>query len=186
MQKQETDRFKALDLLKSLDTGSTKALVREFKRIDIDGNGTLSRAELFVFFKKGLMYKPSSAELDEIFKIVDTDGDGSVSLVEFLKLFGKSSEEAKSIAAEVTSPRRAPRVPLPKLPLIRRKFGEAGKTPTPKPSQQRHQNRHDERHEVDSHEVALLSMPVPTPHDDRTSGSSKPTDGDQFNMDDLL
>jgi hypothetical protein len=186
MQKQETDRFKALDLLKSLDTGSTKALVREFKRIDIDGNGTLSRAELFVFFKKGLMYKPSSAELDEIFKIVDTDGDGSVSLVEFLKLFGKSGEEAKSIAAEVTSPRRAPRVPLPKLPLIRRKFGEAGKTPAPKPSQQRHQNRHDERHEVDSHEVALLSMPVPTPHDDRTSGSSKPTDGDQFNMDDLL
>uniref|UniRef100_A0A7S1QQT3 EF-hand domain-containing protein n=1 Tax=Neobodo designis TaxID=312471 RepID=A0A7S1QQT3_NEODS len=122
--KQEEDAHHALYLLKSLDSTTTSSLVREFKRIDIDGNGELDRKELFVFFKKVLMYKPSSAELDVIFEQADIDGDGTISLVEFLKLFG--TENAEELVQQINSPRRQRRVPVPpvKLPMIRRKSAD--------------------------------------------------------------
>jgi hypothetical protein len=123
LQKEEDNKFHALYLLRSLDMSTTKGLVREFKRIDINGDGELSRQEMFLFMKKVLMYKPSAAELDEIFKVGDIDGDGTISFVEFLKLFGcTNTDEALALMESVKNPRRAARVPIPTLPImIRRK-----------------------------------------------------------------
>jgi hypothetical protein len=71
-------------LLRSLDVGDIQHLIREFSRIDADGSGSLSRRELFIFFKKGLCYDITPKELDDLFSAIDADGDGSISLREFL------------------------------------------------------------------------------------------------------
>jgi Ca2+-binding EF-hand superfamily protein len=93
------DKSKALFILKTLDDGDTKHLIREFRRIDVDGNGELDRQEFLMFFKKALCYKPSPIEIDEIFRVADLDGSGTISLEEFLCIF---NPEAISQVGQVT------------------------------------------------------------------------------------
>jgi hypothetical protein len=88
----QIDKCKALYILKTLDDGDLNHLMKEFRRIDEDGNGQLDRAEFLKFFTKALCYKPTSAEIDEIFRVADLDNDGTVSMDEFLCLFNTSGQ----------------------------------------------------------------------------------------------
>ena len=81
---QAMQQAKALYLLQSLDVSDLHHLVREFHRIDADGNGTLDRRELAIFFKKGLCHDITKKELDDLFSAMDVNGDGVISLEEFL------------------------------------------------------------------------------------------------------
>lgn len=83
----DVDKAKALHVLRTLDVGDIQHLVKEFRRIDGDGNGTLDMKELGIFFRKALCYKISIEELKQIFMAMDLDGDGTISVDEFLAVF---------------------------------------------------------------------------------------------------
>eukprot|EP00760_Papus_ankaliazontas_P020328 PhM_4_TR18414/c0_g1_i1/m.24671 len=79
---------RALMILRSLGKQDLLKLAEEFDRIDHDGNGSLSRSELQLFFRSALCYNPSKAEIDRIFDLADTDKSGTISMCEFMALFG--------------------------------------------------------------------------------------------------
>jgi hypothetical protein len=83
----EVDKAKALHVLRTLDVGDLQHLVKEFRRIDEDGNGSLDMKELGIFFRKALCYKITMVELKQIFEAMDIDGDGTISVDEFLAVF---------------------------------------------------------------------------------------------------
>jgi len=65
-----------------------KSLGLQFRLLDSDGGGSLSRAELELGldkFMRGFGVHLSKAEIDELFKLFDVDGSGSVTYDEFLK-----------------------------------------------------------------------------------------------------
>lgn len=110
----QAQRNTAMVLLKSLDKGDIKSLVKEFNRIDTDHSGQLDRKEFTVFFKKALLYNITPQELNEIFSVADLDGDQSISLHEFLLLFNKDAEKVlqempgmKGLRAQVDTNRAA-------------------------------------------------------------------------------
>ncbi|CUG69457.1 tetraspannin, putative [Bodo saltans] len=83
----DVDKAKALHVLRTLDVGDLQHLVKEFRRIDEDGNGSLDMKELGIFFRKALCYKITMVELKQIFEAMDIDGDGTISVDEFLAVF---------------------------------------------------------------------------------------------------
>jgi hypothetical protein len=76
--------------------------MREFRRIDADGNGTLSKVELGLFFRKALCYKITVQELNTLFGVLDLDGDGTISLDEFMSLFCRCPLPKKKVGAGKT------------------------------------------------------------------------------------
>jgi len=67
---------------------SLKSLGLQFRLLDNDGGGTLSRAELELGldkFMRGFGVHLSKAEIDELFKLFDVDNSGTITYDEFLK-----------------------------------------------------------------------------------------------------
>jgi Ca2+-binding EF-hand superfamily protein len=67
---------------------SLKSLGLQFRLLDSDGGGTLSRSELELGldkFMRGFGVHLSKAEIDELFKLFDVDGSGTITYDEFLK-----------------------------------------------------------------------------------------------------
>eukprot|EP00026_Physarum_polycephalum_P009992 Phypoly_transcript_10135.p1 GENE.Phypoly_transcript_10135~~Phypoly_transcript_10135.p1 ORF type:complete len:390 (+),score=44.44 Phypoly_transcript_10135:133-1302(+) len=67
---------------------SLKSLGLQFRLLDSDGGGSLSRSELELGldkFMRGFGVHLSKAEIDELFKLFDVDNSGTVSYDEFLK-----------------------------------------------------------------------------------------------------
>jgi len=67
---------------------SLKSLGLQFRLLDSDGGGTLSRAELELGldkFMRGFGVHLAKAEIDELFKLFDVDGSGTITYDEFLK-----------------------------------------------------------------------------------------------------
>jgi len=67
---------------------SLKSLGLQFRLLDSDGGGSLSRVELELGldkFMRGFGVHLSKAEIDELFKLFDVDSSGSVTYDEFLK-----------------------------------------------------------------------------------------------------
>jgi len=67
---------------------SLKSLGLQFRLLDSDGGGTLSRAELELGldkFMRGFGVHLSKAEIDELFKLFDVDNSGTITYDEFLK-----------------------------------------------------------------------------------------------------
>jgi hypothetical protein len=98
--------IKALVLLQSLDHRDKHNLMIEFKKIDRDKSGTLSKKELRQFLHSALCYNASPEEIDRIYKIADCDGDGQLSMAEFFGLFTLSGSGAKLDAPLMTNERQ--------------------------------------------------------------------------------
>jgi len=67
---------------------SLKSLGLQFRLLDSDGGGSLSRSEMELGldkFMRGFGVHLSKAEIDELFKLFDVDNSGSVTYDEFLK-----------------------------------------------------------------------------------------------------
>ena len=92
------NRHKALYILKSLDNNDTTNLIREFKRMDVNGDEVLSRSEMALFFKRAMCYNPSREEIECIFELADVDNSGGISLQEFLAIFGRQAPMSKETA----------------------------------------------------------------------------------------
>lgn len=90
---QPVDKFASMFLLRSLDKGNRAQLITEFKRIDVDNSGELSRGELGMFIYRALGHKPHPQEIEEVFAVADLDKNGKISLREFLLLFGWTMDE---------------------------------------------------------------------------------------------
>ena len=118
-------------LLKTLDKRDRHSLIREFKRIDRDGNGELTRGELAFFINGALKHKPSKAEVDKIFSVAYLDNNGTISLREFLMIFGWESGDIDNVN------RPTPKAgPLQKMASFARRSGKEappGYKPGPPP-----------------------------------------------------
>eukprot|EP00760_Papus_ankaliazontas_P003550 PhM_4_TR11622/c1_g1_i8/m.29084 len=112
---------RALCVLRTLDTGDTAKLLREFNRIDVDSSGTLDKKEFYTFFHKALCYRPTQEEIDVIFRLADTSNDGEIGVNEFLAIFSqpKKSQQKEGSAVSAVSPYAAPPMPTMQSPLLR-------------------------------------------------------------------
>merc|ERR1719312_1703067 len=70
--------------------GSEKQVMEGFKRIDANGDGAISKAEL----KNGI--RLSDQELEVVFALGDIDQDGEISLSEFVRLMCPAAESGLS------------------------------------------------------------------------------------------
>lgn len=68
-------------------------LAAEFKRIDKDNGGTISKEELWDFISTGKAGELSESDFDALFASIDLDKNGSVDFMEFISFFGKCQDD---------------------------------------------------------------------------------------------
>jgi Ca2+-binding EF-hand superfamily protein len=72
-------------------------LAAEFKRIDTDNGGTISREELWEFISSGKAGDLSESDFNSLFSAIDLYKSGSVDFMEFAAFFGKCSEDFERV-----------------------------------------------------------------------------------------
>jgi hypothetical protein len=72
-------------------------LAAEFKRIDTDNDGTISREELWEFISSGKAGELTESDFNALFSAVDLDNSGSVDFMEFAAFFGKCSGDFERV-----------------------------------------------------------------------------------------
>ena len=91
--------MRALSLIQKLMGRADGAEI--FAEFDTDGDGSISREELRLGFKK-LGEELSESDLDAIMTLVDADGDGSMNYAEFVQT-GKMTNEVASLRQSMMS-----------------------------------------------------------------------------------
>lgn len=92
---EKDDPVLALMILQQLSGNEATKMLREFKRIDTSGDGELSPAEVFTFFKKTIPVRVNMEQIEYLFSIADKDNSGTISVGEFMALFTTGEEVAK-------------------------------------------------------------------------------------------
>ena len=83
------DEFKVLMQMQMTDTDQTENLTSAFKVFDVDGSGSITKAELHKIMTT-LGEPLTDAEVDEMMKGADKDGSGTIEYKEFVNgLMGK-------------------------------------------------------------------------------------------------
>lgn len=81
---------------------SPEALEEEFKRIDADHNGYLTKSELKAFVNSGKIGEMTDSDFNALFAALDVDGNGTVDFTEFCAFMAQCGNVYDEIEGELT------------------------------------------------------------------------------------
>ena len=85
-----------------IDDEEVRELNKEFRVIDLNGDGRVSREEMLIFLaKKNIDEDHRGQIVDELFSKCDIDGDGEVDIGEFTAEYIETKNQLRSREAEL-------------------------------------------------------------------------------------
>jgi hypothetical protein len=78
----------------------TNAILKEFKHIDKDKGGTITKEELQVWLKDGKLGEISQSDFNVMWVAMDVDGNGSIDFVEFCTFLSGCGDAFEQVFTE--------------------------------------------------------------------------------------
>jgi Ca2+-binding EF-hand superfamily protein len=69
--------------------GSLADVRSHFRRLDQDGDGTISKTELYAALTTHIRVEMTPAHMDAIWPLIDEDGSGAIEVPEFIRFLGR-------------------------------------------------------------------------------------------------